>query len=368
MTPRIKILGRACVLLMVLMSCQVSVVFARATTTEVMESIQRGDYQQLSPETQAAIATAQESARVAADMDRTPQSVIQFSLQQAAQMEQQARAAYVAALPPRDQALGAQVMLGAGQLTGGQGKLYYFVSRAMPLPLLRAYALDALYTGGTLVLKGLRKGDTINEYMTEAIADFNSAEGQLLSSMEINPNLFDMFNITVVPTVVWTNRANLDDAGSGCENLPEGVPAPKVSLPGPEDTLIVADAPVCAPVPAAHYYKMAGALATNYVLDKFQDAGAPQIAMDVYRNALSDRHRNVNDGTLSAAIGNGLTPIPHEIRLDTLPRSMLEHWRDELSQKSVQKGPYGPVFDGDVVDDPAYRQELTDKIEHGLGL
>lgn len=368
MSPNITLNARILAGLVLLLGLT-GVTVAQTAPTTIMEAIQQGDYSQLSPEMRAAVASAQASARVAANLDRAPSSVIQSSIRQSARMQQQAREAYVAALPPRDREIGASVMLGDDTRHGSRGKLYYFVSRSMPLSLLRAYALESLYTGGTLVMKGVRKGDTIKEYLEEVVEDYNNAEGQVLSGMELNPNLFDMFGVTVVPTTVWTNRMGLDDVGSGCENLPEGAPVPKVTLPGPDDRPITVDAPVCAPAPETSYYKIAGALSLNYVLDRFQDAGAPKRAMNYYRSLLAERHSDVNDGTQTAVgTGNAMTPIPHDLRLDSLPRVVLAHWQDELAQKNVQRGPYGPVFSSDMDDDADYRRELLAKIEHGLGL
>jgi len=334
----------------------------------IIDAVTKSDASQLPAATQRAVATGTESATSSADLSKAPASTTQFAVAQSAKWEQMAREAYVAALPPRDQAVGRSILLGDGTLPGSNGKLYIFVSRSMPMSLLRAYSVEALYTGATLVVKGIRKGDSINQYIEEAVADFNSAEGQVLAGIEVNPNLFDMFNVNVVPSVVWTNRVGLDDIGSGCPNLPEGAKVEQVTLEGPNNSFVTVDKPTCAPVPQTAYYKLTGALAMPYVFDRFQEAGAPKDAMDQYRQQLAERRANATDGTVRAAVGNAMTPLPEDIKLGILPKYVLRYWSRMLSKMNVQRGPYGPSFSGDGEDDADYRRELTAKVEHGLGL
>lgn len=332
----------------------------------LMEAIQRGDYSQLPPGLLNAVRSAQSSAKISSTLERAPQSTIDFSIKASSELLQNAREAYVAALPPRDKARGAAVMLGSGALAEGQGKLYYFVSRSMPQSLLRAYAMEALYTGGTLVVKGLRKGDTVKEYIEEVMSEFNSVDGQVLAALEINPNLFDMFGVTTVPTTVWSNLIGLADIGAGCQSL--GDAAPQVELTGPDEDPILVQKPQCAPADATTYYKITGALTTDYVIDRFESAGAPRAAMQRYRLRLAERHQDVSGGVAAQQIGNKLTPLPQKITLGAMPRGVLAHWQDQLSRANVQRGPFGPIFSNDAEDDPLYRQELTDQVQHGLGL
>lgn len=337
--------------------------------TARMEAIIKGETSQLPAKMQEATRTGQESANVEASLRNAPQSVIDFSLEQSKALHQKELEAYVKALPPRDQAIGAQVLLGNGADGGGLGKLYFFVSRAMPVSLLKAYSLAALNTGGTLVMLGVRKGDTIKEYMQEVVDDFNNADGQVLGGIELNPNLFDMFNVKVVPTVVWTNRSNLDDIGAGCEDVPSGAATQKLTLQGPDDQVLTVDKPACAEAKPSTYYKIAGALNINYVMERFLDAGAPSDVIKTYQAMLAEQHSNVNDRNQTAqASGNAITPIKGDLHVDSLPRHVLQHWREELETKHVIRGPYGPVFTEEGKDDDLYRKELSDRIAHGLGV
>jgi len=332
----------------------------------IIDGVARNDLRPLKPETQAAIETGTKSAEVSADVNHMDAKTVDFSVQQAAKWEKIAREAYVAALPPRDRALGASVLLGDG--TGGPGRIYIFVSRSMPQSLLRAYAVDAFYMGAHLVVKGVRKGDTLKEFITDSLENFNSIDGMSMASMDINPNLFDMFDVQVVPAVVWTNRVGLDDIGSGCQNVPDDAPLEKLNLMGPDDQYITVDKPTCAKLPDTAYFKMSGALAMPYVLERFQSEGLPKSVADEYRAKLAERTSNVHDGSVTQVEGNAMAPISYSAKLDRLPKDVLRAIQEELQTANVQRGPFGPSFSPDADDDTAYRQELNEKIRHGLGL
>lgn len=333
---------------------------------KIIEAIKSGKLDALPDAQRKAVESGMRSANASSNLDNLDQKVVDFSIKHASQWQQMAREAYVAALPPRDRARGESVLLGDGTLPDSEGRLYYFVSRSMPMSLLKAYAVEALHTGGTLVVKGIRRGDTIKEYVEEAVADFNNAEGQVLSNMEINPNLFDMFDVSVVPTVVWTNKIGLDDIGAGCENLPEGTPVPLLTVEGPDGNPLQVEKPVCAQAPSGAYYKIAGALTTQYVLERFQSAGAPPKAMAHYQGRLAARNANVFDGSVKQGTGNSMQPITADLTLDVLPRETFWYWAEELETKNVQRGPYGPAFTLDEADDPAYRDELKAFIRQRL--
>lgn len=332
----------------------------------VIDNVSNKNGSNVTAETQQAISTGITSAQVSADIDHMDAKTVDFSLEQSAKIQQLAREAYVAALPAKDRALGASVML--GDRTGGQGKLYIFVSRSMPQAMLRAYAVDAFYLGATMVVKGVRKGDTIKEYLAEAIENFNSMDGMLMAGLDINPNLFDMFNVNVVPAVVWSNIVGLDDIGAGCQNQPDDAPIEKMSLTGPDDTQILVDKPVCAKVPESAYYKITGALALPYVFERFQDAGLPKSVVQNYRAMLAERTGNIHDGSVTQSVGNAIAPVSDEAKLDRLPKHVLQSIQEQLQSSNVQRGPFGPTFSPDYEDDSVYRQELTEKIRHSLGL
>lgn len=330
----------------------------------VMSAISTGDQSQLSAKERSAIASAQKSAAAVQQHQLDPELETQFKLK-AVTMDQLAREVFVNALPPRDRAIGSSVLLGDNTLPG-TGKLYYFVSRSMPLNILKAYALDALYTGGTLVVRGIRKGDTMKEYLEEVVSEFNKADGNVLAGMEINPNLYDLFGVTVVPTVVWTNRVGLDDIGSGCQPpvYADDAPLPPpMALEGPDGNPIFVEKPVCAPLPESSYYKIAGVLNTNYVLDRFESAGADRESIAKIRADLSRSAHMVEPIPENP---NAMVPIDYELALGSMPEHILLDWANDLATMKVKRTGWGPAFSTQGEDDAEYRQELQQLIANGL--
>lgn len=314
----------------------------------------------------AATRGGQESARAAASLQGVTPQIIDFNLQHSKAMEQATREAYVKAMPKRDQARGAALLLNDGTLPGHNGRLLIFVSRSMPMSMLRAYAMDAMYLGAPLVVKGLRKGQTVKEYVEESVEQFNSVDGQHLASMEINPNLFDMFDVKVVPTVVWTNRVGLDDINSSCDE-PAGPPE-MVSFMGPHDVPIEAERPTCAKAPESSYYKIAGSLNMDYVLDRFEAAGLAKEATAPFRAGLLARAGGVVQYGEQAPVGNYMAPVRSDTKIERMPRHILEAWQESLAEENVARSPYGPVFGEDQEDDPEYRRELQERVTRGLAL
>lgn len=338
-----------------------------ARMMDLMDAVKRGQGNSLPSQDQRAVETGLTSGAVSADFSRLDSKTVQFSVEQSEKWQQMAREAYVAALPPRDRALGASVLLGDGTDPGGAGTVYIFVSRSMPPSLLRAYAIDAFYLGAHLVVKGLRKGDTLKEYISDAMEQFNSLEGQSLAGMEINPNLFDLFDVKLVPAVVWTGRVGLDDVGAGCPTVPDGTVLEQLYLDGPEGTSIQLDRPTCAKLPESTYYKLTGALTLPYVLDRFQDAGLSKGTVDELKNRLAVRTDNVHDGSVQQTAGNAMAPISHQAKLDRLPPHVLQAYQESLATSNVQRGPFGPTFNPEEADDSEYREELKALIRKGLG-
>ena len=314
--------------------------------------------------TQAAIAAGLSSAQAIRDI-QVPGAMRQQLETSGEAWRKASLQAFIASAPDRDQPRLTQLLLADGT-EPGVGRLIYFVSRSMPASLLKAYALDAMHTGADLVVKGLRKGDTIKDYIMESMEDFNSSGGNQLASLEINPNLYDTFKITVVPTVVWTNKAGLSVVGSGCDTLQEG--ATQMQVKGHDGGMVSVKKPECQPAQDTAYYKISGALTTAYVLDKFERAGAPAQAINHYRDLLAqNRSRsNIPNTIYAQTFNNAMPAVVTEVSVSKLPKSTLLQWQKSLVKMKVQRGPWGPAFGPDGADDAKYRAELTDQINAGL--
>lgn len=87
----------------------------------------------------------------------------------------------------------------ARQFTG----LYVFVSSSMPKPLLKSYLREASKYGGVLVFKGL-PGGSFKE-LTKLVLELTSEQDEwqeLASSMQIDDEAYERFEIVSVPTIV----------------------------------------------------------------------------------------------------------------------------------------------------------------------
>jgi type-F conjugative transfer system pilin assembly protein TrbC len=138
--------------------------------------------------------------------------------------------------------------------------LYYFVSYNMPLPMLRAYAVEAMWAGGTLVLRGVPPGKTLAKFVTEDLRELVYDKGAA-AAISIDPRLFDAYQVKLVPAIVFTTeRSNFECAGRN--------PVPFVH----RGQSLSYD--TCPPVDPSRYWKMTGAVTTDYALREFVDAGA----------------------------------------------------------------------------------------------
>jgi type-F conjugative transfer system pilin assembly protein TrbC len=144
--------------------------------------------------------------------------------------------------------------------TRANASLYYFVSYNMPLPMLRAYAVEAMWAGGTLVLRGVPPGKTLAKFVTEDLRELVYDKGAA-AAISIDPRLFDAYQVKLVPAIVFTTeRSNFECAGRN--PVPFAYRGQALSY----DT--------CPPVDPSRYWKMTGAVTTDYALREFIDAGA----------------------------------------------------------------------------------------------
>ncbi|MDA0910100.1 MAG: type-F conjugative transfer system pilin assembly protein TrbC [Proteobacteria bacterium] len=149
-------------------------------------------------------------------------------------------------------------------------KIYYFISFSMPESLIKAYLLDAIWTGGSVIIKGiLPKYDNIYKFVGDKLKPL--VYGNQMAAIEINPNLFEMYNITKVPSIVVTQNNKL----SGCNPL--------------NDTGFSATE-TCAQLPEKSYYKISGNIDTTQQLETIRDAGCPYVTSFIKRlDGLQDR-------------------------------------------------------------------------------
>ena len=154
----------------------------------------------------------------------------------------------------------------------GNSAIYILVSWSMPLPMIRAYAIEALWTGGELALKGLPPGVSLKTFLLKDLRQlvYNKGAGSVIA---IDPRLFDTYRVTVAPTIVLTT----DTSNFMCVNAGKGsVTVDKKSY----------SFNYCPPMNKDKYWKIEGAVTLGYALRAFRAAGAPPAVVDMYLNAL----------------------------------------------------------------------------------
>lgn len=137
--------------------------------------------------------------------------------------------------------------------------LYYFVSWSMPLEMLRSYAIEAMWSGGTLVFKGVPPGKDFGTFLGEDFSKLTYGKGAS-ASLSIDPRLFDAYEVTTVPSIVVTTyRADLQCIGVN-----------PVSFKYRGQSLSY---DTCPPLDSSKYSKISGAVTSNYALQTFIDDG-----------------------------------------------------------------------------------------------
>ena len=149
--------------------------------------------------------------------------------------------------------------------------LYYFVSWSMPLEMLRSYAIEAMWSGGTLVIKGVPPGKELGKFLVEDLRQLVYGKGAA-ANISIDPRMFDAYGVKVVPTIVLTTlRSNMQCQGVN-----------PVSIKVDENDVSYDTCPELDP---KTYWKLSGAVTSSYALQTFKDAGAVQA--DPYLRAIA---------------------------------------------------------------------------------
>lgn len=149
--------------------------------------------------------------------------------------------------------------------------LYYFVSWSMPIDMLRSYAIEAMWSGGSLIFRGVPPGKELGDFILKDLHGLVYGKGAS-AHISIDPRLFDSYAVTTVPTIVFTKvRANM--SCQGINPVPFEFKGQALSY----DT--------CPALDPSKYYKLTGAVTTNYALQAFIDDGVKEA--QPYLSALS---------------------------------------------------------------------------------
>ena len=152
-------------------------------------------------------------------------------------------------------------LTGLGLNPNSNTALYYFVSWSMPLNMLRQYALEAMWDGGTLEFRGIPPGMTIGHFVLHDLEALIYGKGAS-ANVSIDPRMFDVYDVKTVPTIVFTtSRENFNCA------LPHSVVYKKQSL----------QYMACPELSQNAYDKISGAVTSLYALQTFKDNGMTSV-------------------------------------------------------------------------------------------
>jgi len=141
----------------------------------------------------------------------------------------------------------------------GDSNIYYFVSYEMPLEVLRAYVIEAMWSGGTLVFRGIPPGRELRDFITVDLRNLVYGKGAS-AALSIDPRMFDAYKVTTVPSIVYTEeRKNFVCMGVN----------PKPFKYEEKDYTY----DTCPPVDESKYWKIGGAVTTDFALREFVNAG-----------------------------------------------------------------------------------------------
>jgi len=195
-------------------------------------------------------------------------------------------------------------------LSETRNHLYIFISYSMPEDMIRAYAREAFWAGATLVVKGLEEGEEIMDFVQKKAHPLVEGKGYM-ASLNIDPRMFDAFDIQYVPSIVLSNDPYLEY----CK---------------PSDELLT-DFNVtrrCEKRPENTYIKISGAITLDYALEQF-----------------------IEEGTFLDSANERLTALRESIGKSSLTEQVSEyHFDDNLepSQKDKIKKAYSKF--GEVIE------------------
>lgn len=148
---------------------------------------------------------------------------------------------------------------------------FIFVSWSMPLDILRSYAIESMWTGSTLVFRGVPPGRKIVDFFTKDLRQLVWGKGAA-ANISVDPRLFEAYGVKSVPTIVLTRtRDNFSCFGAGEKKVK--------AANGREATYNL-----CPEISSDKYIKVSGAVTMDWALETFRSNGFPEAG--VYLSAL----------------------------------------------------------------------------------
>lgn len=222
-------------------------------------------------------------------------------------------------------------------------QLYIFVSFSMPESLIRAYALDAAYTGATLVFRGIDDETDLRSFVFQKIMPLVHA-GETGTPIQIDPRLFDVFGVKQVPSIVLakTTDAILCETGTHETGLYQ------------EEPILY---PKCTPMEPDTFWLLSGAVTTQYALQTFKQAGADS-AQDFLKNLSTGYVHGSIAGEEDAQQRQGIEENAFKEELKWLAERNAEILRERYQDEktTVYSTPWGPATGPKGLDMPVWEK------------
>lgn len=203
-----------------------------------------------------------------------------------------------------------------------EDQLYIFVSRSMPEELIRAYSLDASYSGAVVVMRGVSEGETLDSFIRGEFVK-NIKPSGVGALAQIDPRLFDAFSVDVVPSIVYTSSSLAGicmDAQSTQHN--------------------------CTKANDDEFYKISGSVTVKYALEKFIKSGADDGA-NRFLSALKSNYQTGDPVNEKEIAGIDFDTFKERLGLVDAPETnrgdfVFEEGTDILKTHTLQT-PFGPI-------------------------
>lgn len=143
--------------------------------------------------------------------------------------------------------------------------VYVFLSWSMPIEVMRTYAIEAMWSGGSIIFKGVPPNKELADFVVNDLRQLVYGKGAA-ANISIDPRLYDAYDVTMVPTIVFTTvRSNMQCNGINTITLHN-----KDGKEGKYDE--------CPKIDPALYDKMSGAVTLGYALQEFKDGGRAEVS------------------------------------------------------------------------------------------
>lgn len=200
------------------------------------------------------------------------------------------------------------------------GYLTILVSTSMPDNMIAGYAQQAVWTGGVVTFRGIKKGKTIGWFIRHVMKKWIRPGAS--PTMTLDPRPFSAYGITAVPAIVYTQTP----PGQTCNKS-----TTKTVKQGPNKPPLKYQ--VCAPADPDSYWKITGAVSVRYALRQFARDGASGAAL-MLRAATADPYglekkpvMLTPDAYAKAAGPGSISDVLHLMGLPP-PDGLFSHLRD----------------------------------------